>query len=65
MYWSQAVQPAVGVMVYDQFQDSTSSLSELELRLSHLQPAEILYPRSSSSTLEASLINWKKYGLEG
>jgi DNA mismatch repair protein MSH3 len=49
-------------MVYDQFQDSTSSLSELELRLSHLQPAEILYPRSSSSTLEASLINWKKYG---
>jgi DNA mismatch repair protein MSH3 len=62
MYWSQAVQPAVGVMVYDQFQDSTSSLSELELRLSHLQPAEILYPRSSSSTLEASLINWKKYG---
>ena len=50
-------------MVYDQFSDSVSSLSELQLRLAHLQPAEILFPQSCSAILEDALLNWKKYGL--
>ena len=60
----QAVQPAVGNMVYEQFSDSVSSLSELQLRMSHLQPAEILYPRGCSTLLESALTDWKKYGSE-
>lgn len=51
-------------MVYEQFSDSVSSLSELQLRLSHLQPAEILYPRGCSTLLEDALTDWKRYGSE-
>lgn len=38
-----AVQAATGAVVYDQFMDS-SMRSELETRLAHLQPAELLLP---------------------
>ncbi|CAO1631759.1 unnamed protein product [Jaminaea pallidilutea] len=38
-----AVQAATGAVVYDQFVDS-SMRSELETRLAHLQPAELLLP---------------------
>ena len=58
----QAAQPAVGNMVYEQFADSPASLSELQLRLSHLQPAEILYPQGCSKLLDDTLTAWKKYG---
>lgn len=48
-------------MVYDEFTDSASSFSELEMRLSHLQPAELLYPQGSSKALESTLTEWKRY----
>lgn len=38
-----AVQAATGAVIYDQFMDS-SMRSELETRLAHLQPAELLLP---------------------
>ena len=47
-------------MVYDEFQDSIESFAELETRLSHLQPAEILYPKEASKNLINMLSEWKK-----
>lgn len=59
--YKQAVQPAAGNMIYDEFQDSVASFSELEMRLSHIQPAEILYPRGVSKPLQNMLTEWKRY----
>lgn len=42
-----AVQAATGAVVYDQFTDS-SMRSELETRLAHLQPAELLLPPTNN-----------------
>ena len=48
-------------MIYDEFQDNTESFSELETRLFHLQPAEVLYPKGASKPLVAMLSQWRKY----
>ena len=48
-------------MIYDEFQDNMESFSELETRLSHLQPAEVLYPKGASKPLVNMLNQWKKY----
>ena len=56
----QAVQPSAGNMIYDEFQDNTDSFSELETRLSHLQPAEVLYPKGASKSLITMLNHWRK-----
>lgn len=61
-HWSpsQAVQPSTGNMVYDEFQDSTDTLSELETRLSHMRPVEVLYRAGCSSRrLQRVLEDWK------
>ena len=55
------MQPAAGNMMYDEFQESVASYSELQMRLSHIQPAEILFPRGSSKSLQNMLMEWKKY----
>jgi DNA mismatch repair ATPase MutS len=47
-------------MIYDEFQDNLESFSELETRLSHLQPAEVLYPKGTSKPLVAMLNQWRK-----
>ena len=57
----QAVQPSAGNMVYDEFVDNMASFSQLEMRLSHLHPAEILYPHGTPKALEESLLQWKRY----
>ena len=57
----QAVQPSTGSMIYDEFQDSLDSFSELETRLAQIQPVEILYPLDCSPKLKQSLLDWKNY----
>ena len=57
----QAVQPSAGNMVYDEFVDNVASFSQLEMRLSHVHPAEMLYPHGTPKTLEESLLQWKRY----
>ena len=57
----QAVQPSAGNMVYDEFVDSMASFSRLEMSLSHLQPAEVLYPHGTPKALEETLLQWKRY----
>jgi len=57
----QAVQPSAGNMVYDEFIDSIDSFSQLEMTLSHLSPAEVLYPHGTSKALEETLLQWKRY----
>lgn len=47
--------------MYDQFQDNVDMFSELEMRLSHIQPVEILFPQGSSKRLEHVLMDWKMY----
>ena len=56
----QAVQPSAGNMIYDEFQDRTDSFSELETRLSHIQPAEVLYPSGASKPLVDMMKEWRK-----
>ena len=48
-------------MIYDEFVDNVDSFSELELRLSHIQPVEVLYPRDCSQRLQQTLLDWAKY----
>ena len=48
-------------MIYDEFQDDIETFSELEMRLSHLQPAEVIYPKGASKPLVAMLNQWRKY----
>lgn len=48
-------------MVYDEFRDNADTFSELETRLSHLQPLEVLYPQGSSRRLEQMLMDWKLF----
>lgn len=48
-------------MVYDEFHDNADTFSELETRLSHLQPLEVLYPQGSSRRLEQMLMDWKLF----
>lgn len=57
----QAVQPTAGNIVYDQFSDDVNLLSGLKSRLSHLQPAEVLYPQGVSRAVENSFLEWKRY----
>ena len=59
--FSQAVQPSAGNIVYDQFTDSVDGYGELEMRLTHVQPVELLYPTDSSKRLEQVLMDWKVY----
>ena len=47
--------------MYDQFQDSADMFSELETRLSHVQPVEVLFPRGGSRRLEQVLREWRAY----
>ena len=57
----QAVQPSVGNMAYDEFVAMLSCPSELETRLAHFQPAEILYPKNSlPAAVDNLLKEWKK-----
>jgi len=56
----QAVRPSAGEMVYDEFVDDMESFSELELRLTHLQPVEVLYPSNCSHRVKQTLVNWTK-----
>ena len=51
------VQPATGDVVYDQFHDGVFR-SELETRLAHLQPTELLRPPSLSKPTERLLAHW-------
>ena len=57
----QAVQPSIGNMVYDEFHDSSDIFAELETRLSHLEPVEILFQSGCSKRLEQTLHDWKTY----
>eukprot|EP01137_Pigoraptor_chileana_P029740 Opistho-2@15305 len=52
----QAVRPATGDIVYDEFDDEVSR-SELETRLVHLQPSEMLLPASLSPRTERLVAN--------
>eukprot|EP01137_Pigoraptor_chileana_P029742 Opistho-2@15310 len=51
-----AVRPATGDIVYDEFDDEVSR-SELETRLVHLQPSEMLLPASLSPRTERLVAN--------
>ena len=51
----------MGNIVYDEFADSATLLSELKTRLSHLEPAEVLYPQGTSAALESTLVEWKRH----
>nr|XP_006811682.1 PREDICTED: DNA mismatch repair protein Msh3-like [Saccoglossus kowalevskii] len=46
-----AVQPSTGDIIYDEFVDGTSR-SELEMRISHIQPVELLLPMTLSEHTE-------------
>ncbi|XP_077988845.1 DNA mismatch repair protein Msh3-like [Glandiceps talaboti] len=46
-----AVQPATGDIIYDEFEDNNSR-SELETRISHIQPVELLLPMTLSENSE-------------
>lgn len=46
-----AIQPSTGDIIYDSFQD-TYMRSELETRLLHIEPSEILVPRELSKPTE-------------
>jgi DNA mismatch repair protein MSH3 len=46
-----AIQPSTGDIIYDSFQD-TYMRSELETRLLHIEPSEILIPRQLSKPTE-------------
>ncbi len=64
----QVVAPCTGKMVYDVFTEESScsssvSYTQLESRLSHIQPVEILYPEGISGGLEDALIEWKRLRL--
>ncbi len=59
--FGKAVQPSAGNMVYDEFVDDGDMFSELEMRLSHLQPVEVLYPSNCSERLKQALLDWTKY----
>ncbi|KAG0231398.1 Mismatch repair protein msh3 [Actinomortierella wolfii] len=50
-----AVQPATGDIVYDEFQD-TYMRSELETRLLHIQPAELILPEKGLSPATEKLV---------
>ncbi|KAF9166181.1 Mismatch repair protein msh3 [Actinomortierella ambigua] len=50
-----AVQPATGDVVYDEFQDMYMR-SELETRLLHLQPAELILPEKGLSPATENLV---------
>ena len=47
----QAVQPSTGDIIHDSFEDN-SSRSELETRLAHIQPVEILISHNVSEATE-------------
>ncbi len=54
--------------MYDEFTETSPSSSsssfpstQLETRLSHLQPVEILYPKTASRGLENTLMEWKRF----
>ena len=61
LHESQAVQPSAGNMIYDEFQDCLDSFSELETRLTQIQPVEILYSEDCSPRLKQTLMDWKNY----
>ena len=47
-------------MVYEEFADTAPFFSELDTRLSHLHPVELLFPQSISKSLERSLEDWRR-----
>ncbi len=61
LFHVQAVQPSAGNMVYDEFEDRTDAFSELETRLAHLQPVEVLHSSGCSRRLQQRLTDWKTY----
>lgn len=48
-------------MLYDEFTDTASCPSELEMRLSHIQPAEILHQPDLPKGVLQVLEDWKKH----
>ena len=51
IFYIQAVQPSTGDIIYDCFYDNETR-SELETRITHIQPSEILVPNSLTAKTE-------------
>ena len=56
----QCVQPATGEIIYDVFED-TVTRSELETRITHIQPAELLLPPALSTPTEKLIDQLAKF----
>jgi len=54
---AQGIQPATGDLVYDQFEDGVFR-TELETRVAHLRPTELLRPPVLSRPTERFLAHW-------
>jgi len=57
----QVVQPATGEVVYDGFQD-TAPRPDLETRLTHFQPSEVIVPDCVSMETRRLLTSLHAYG---
>ena len=60
MYFNpmQAVHPATGDVLYDEFTDTTSSTTLLDTRMTHLQPVELIHPQHLSEGTLQTLQYW-------
>jgi len=58
---AQGIQPATGDVVYDQFEDGVFR-TELETRVAHLRPTELLRPPVLSRPTERFLAHWIAQG---
>lgn len=52
----QAIRPSTGDIIYDEFSD-TISRTELETRISHIEPAELILPLNLSPRTEQLLVS--------
>jgi len=54
----QAVHPATGDVLYDEFTDTTSSTTLLDTRMTHIQPVELMHPQHLSEGTLQTLQYW-------